>query len=138
MYIVSFYFTFFFKQNAKLMLYHLDLTLSFHLLKKNYSVESRTRNYWNAGIATLPLGHGGSGKGNTCIGHIMNIYFVQQTCANYADWQRLHYRPYSIDIINREILPSPVDARICFTFLTTTKDFSGIHRLIILINNDYL
>jgi len=39
----------------------------------NYLFEARTRNYWNAGIATKLLDHGGGAKGYTCIDH-MNIY----------------------------------------------------------------
>jgi len=36
--------------------------------KKPYSVGARTSNYWNAGIATKPLGHRGSAKDYSCIG----------------------------------------------------------------------
>jgi len=39
----------------------------------------------------------------------------------------------SVIFINREILPGPEDARISFTFLTPTKDFSEIQEIFLLI-----
>jgi len=39
--------------------------------------------------------------------------------------------------LNLEILPGPEDVLICFTFLTTTRDFSEIQKKYS-IDNDYL
>jgi len=39
----------------------------------------------------------------------------------------------SLILINQEILPGPEEARICFTFLTTTRDFSELQRSFLLI-----
>ena len=65
---MSCYFTIFFQHLTQYSCYtlHLDLTWSFHLLQKqNYSVEAQTSNYWNAGIATNHVSHGGSAKQKT-------------------------------------------------------------------------
>jgi len=49
------------------------------------------------------------------------------------DSSNVHGEGNSVLFINRKILPFPVDARTCFTFLTTTRDFSEIQRTILLI-----
>ena len=51
----------------------------------------------------------------------------------YFDWCKVHGEGNFVISKNREILPGPEGARICFTFLTTTRDFSEISILLIII-----
>jgi len=51
----------------------------------------------------------------------------------YLDSRKVRGEGNSVVIINREILLGPEDARICFPFIATTRDFSAIQRSILLM-----
>jgi len=57
---------------------------------------------------------------------------MTQNVRRYFDSSKVRGEGNSVLIINREILPGQVDAPICFTFLTTTRDFSEIQRSVLL------
>ena len=54
------------------------------------------------------------------------------TVRRHFDSSKVRTEENSIIFINREILPGPEDARVCFTFLTTTRHFNEIQRSILL------